>query len=202
MKTRQKLITVVVTATLMTPALSEESKGFYVMPEVGIVKLSDYCDNARGPATVVTSCEDSEFGFGLTGGYWFSDFISAEAGFRLGSGYDVAGTVTVGGTSVSLSGDLEYSSISFGGRLNYPLGTSGFALTGKAGLHRWSTELGIGNVGGIENDGFDIYGGVGANYSITDEIVLQGEYSYYKTGYSDIYEDVAHAFTGSLLYHF
>ena len=120
----KKLFALAAAAALCAPAMAKSDTGFYVAPEIGIVSFSDWCD---GVAAGV-SCEDSEIGFGIAGGYWFNDLIAAELGARFGSGYE-RGTV-----------ELSYNSFSLGGRVNYPIGTSGLGVTGKAGLHRWSAE--------------------------------------------------------------
>ena len=231
MKTVQKLIiiTFAAAAALCVPAMAERrDTKFYVIPEIGIVKLSDYCDSLEG--VTPTTCEDSEIGFGIAGGYSFHEFISAEFGVRLGSGYDGTASVTlmvpnlingalplvpVPGTATA---ELSYNSFSLGGRVNYPIGDSGFGVTGKAGFHRWSSEVDIsasptalmtpltptGNVtinSTLKDNGFDFYGGIGANYAVTDDILAQGEYTFYSYG-GDSFDDSAHAFTGSVVWHF
>ena len=148
MKTVQKLIiiTFAAAAALCAPAMAERrDTKFYVIPEIGIVKLSDYCDSLEG--VTPTTCEDSEIGFGIAGGYSFHEFISAEFGVRLGSGYDASTSTMVTvpnpiNSSLSVSaqgtatGELSYNSFSLGGRVNYPIGDSRFGVTGKAGFHR------------------------------------------------------------------
>ena len=179
----KKLFALAAAAALCAPAMAKSDTGFYVAPEIGIVSFSDWCD---GVAAGV-SCEDSEIGFGIAGGYWFNDLIAAELGARFGSGYE-RGTV-----------ELSYNSFSLGGRVNYPIGTSGLGVTGKAGLHRWSAEA---ESEGATNkvDDIDFYGGIGANYAVTDNILAQGEYTLYK--YGDEFDDSAHAFTGSVVWNF
>ena len=228
MKTVQKLIiiTFAAAAALCVPAMAERrDTKFYVIPEIGIVKLSDYCDSLEG--VTPTTCEDSEIGFGIAGGYSFHEFISAEFGVRLGSGYDGTAPVTVSTGIPNLenipgtaTAELSYNSFSLGGRVNYPIGDSRFGVTGKAGFHRWSSEVDISAsatllatppapVGGmnvtqnttIKDNGFDFYGGIGANYAVSDDILAQGEYTFYSYG-GDSFDDSAHAFTGSVVWHF
>ena len=213
MKTTHKLITFAAAAALCAPALARESNnGFYVMPEIGILKFSNYCDSAglSDLGLAITSCEDSEIGFGIAGGYWFNDLIAAELGARFGSGYNINLSGTASGNSVTATSETSYNSFSLGGRINYPIGTSGFGLTGKAGLHRWSlenegrTSVGTGNVTlntTVKDDGFDFYGGIGANYAFTKDILAQGEYTFYSYG-GDIHDDPGHAFTGSVVWNF
>ena len=177
----KKLFALAAAAALCAPALAKSDTGFYVAPEIGIVSFSDWCDGAEAAGV---SCEDSEIGFGIAGGYWFNDFIAAELGARFGSGYD-AGPI-----------ELEYTSFSLGGRGNYPIGTSGFALTGNLGFHFWDVEASAGGAS-LSNDGTDPYGGIGASYAISDSISARGGYTYYK--YDD---DNANAFTGSIVWNF
>ena len=218
----KKLFALAAAAALCAPAMAERrDTKFYVIPEIGIVKLSDYCDSVEGVSP--TSCEDSEIGFGIAGGYSFHEFIAAEFGARFGSGYDASASVMVptGVTALpnipgTATGELSYNSFSLGGRVNYPIGDSDFGLTGKAGFHRWSSEADISasatlpaNLGGtnvtmnstVKDNGIDFYGGVGANYAVTDDILAQGEYTFYSYG-GDVFDDTAHAFTGSVVWHF
>ena len=178
----KKLFALAAAAALCAPALAKSGTGFFA-PEIGIVSFSDWCDD---PEADGVSCKDSEIGFGIVSGYWFNDFIAAELGARFGSGYD-AGPI-----------ELEYTSFSLGGRGNYPIGTSGFALTGNLGFHFWDVDASAG--GGdlsIGTDGTDPYGGIGASYAISDSISAKGEYTYYKYD-----EDNANAFTGSVVWSF
>ena len=225
MKTVQKLIiiTFAAAAALCVPAMAERrDTKFYAIPEIGIVKLSDYCDSLEG--VTPTTCEDSEIGFGIAGGYSFHEFISAEFGVRLGSGYDGTASVAVmipagivPGNNIpgTATAELSYNSFSLGGRVNYPIGDSRFGVTGKAGFHRWSSEVDISLSGQltvpipmditrnttIKDNGFDFYGGIGANYVVSDDILAQGEYTFYRYG-GDIFDDSAHAYTGSVVWHF
>ena len=131
MKTTHKLITFAAAAALCAPALAKDFKlGFYVAPEISLVSFGDYCSDAA-VLFPGASCEDSEIGFGISGGYQFNEFFAAELGARFGSGYDVTGSIE----NEPFSIDFDYTSFSLGGRGNYPIGTSGFALTGTAGFH-------------------------------------------------------------------
>ena len=229
MKTVQKLIIITfAAAALCVPAMAERrDTKFYVIPEISIVQLSDYCDSLEG--VTPTTCEDSEIGFGIAGGYSFHEFISAEFGVRLGSGYDGTASMTLmvpalgGGSPQQVPGtataELSYNSFSLGGRVNYPIGDSGFGVTGKAGFHRWSSEVDISASPDtdmlpselssmnftqnttVKDNGFDFYGGIGANYVVTDDILAQGEYTFYSYG-GDSFDDSAHAFSGSVVWHF
>ena len=198
----KKLFALAAAAALCAPAMAKSDTGFYVMPEIGIVKFSDYCDSTglSELGASITSCEDSEIGFGIAGGYWFNDFIAAELGARFGSGYDA----TVSNNSATVTLETSYNSFSLGGRINYPIGTSGFGLTGKGGFHRWSAESDVSGPAGtatLEDDGIHFYGGIGANYAVTDNILAQGEWTLYSYG-GDTFDDTAHAFTGSVVWNF
>ena len=86
MKNNSKKLFALAAAALCAPALAKESElGFYVAPEISLVSFSDYCSDARTLFNV-TSCEDSEIGFGISGGYQFNPFFAAELGARFGSG--------------------------------------------------------------------------------------------------------------------
>ena len=189
----KKLFALAAAAALCAPAMAKESEpGFYVAPEISLVSFSDYCSDARTLFNV-TSCEDSEIGFGISGGYQFNPFFAAELGARFGSGYDVTVTNDLG---AALSIDIDYTSFSLGGRGNYPIGTSGLALTGNLGFHFWDVEASAGGAS-ISTDGTDPYGGIGASYAFSDSISARGEYTYYK--YDD---DNANVFSGAVVWNF
>ena len=86
MHIKRNIAAVLAAAAIAFPALAEghENKtGFYAAPEIGRVKLKDYCGS-------IPSCEDSEIGYGLTAGYQFNEYFAVEAGGRFASGFDVS----------------------------------------------------------------------------------------------------------------
>lgn len=173
MKPHQKIAAIFAAVCLSLPAFAEEreSRGFYVAPEVGLVKIKDYCGSA--PGITVSDCEDSEIGFGISGGYQFNEFFAAELGARFASGFDA--TVSSGGSS--FDADTDFQSFSVGGRANLPLGAN-FALTGKAGFHFWDQEVNVdGSSLQFSEDGTDPYFGAGAELLVSEEIGIRAEYT-------------------------
>ena len=88
MKNNSKKLFALVAAALCAPAMAQDAPrvqeselGFYAAPEISLVSFSDYCSDAKALFPGAT-CEDSEIGFGISGGYQFNP----ELGARFGSG--------------------------------------------------------------------------------------------------------------------
>lgn len=168
----------------------KDEVGFYVAPEVGLVKLQDYC----GSTALVreTNCEDSEFGFGLSGGYRFNGLFAVEGGFRLADGFKAEGVALQNApngiftTDDTLSGDVDFSSWSLGLRGFFPVSKMFFA-TAAAGFHFWDQEVNLtvtGNNLGTDrysgdDDGTDFYFGIGGEFAATDHIGIRASYTRY-----------------------
>ncbi|MGI9298399.1 MAG: porin family protein [Gammaproteobacteria bacterium] len=200
--------------------LAEEDKtGFYVAPEVGLVKLQDWCGSTEFIRD--TSCEDSEFGFGLSGGYRFNDFFAVEGGYRLASGYDAEGVALQdfpNGNALQddiVSGEVDFSSWSLGLRGFFPVSEM-FSATAAAGFHFWDLEVDIqaadppncaslGRSGGcpgtfrysVDQDGSDLYLGLGGEFAATDNISIRASYTRYLT---DDYD--ADVISGNIVWSF
>ncbi len=197
MKNKTSLAAFVAAITLAFPAIAEEEKrGFYIAPEIGQIKVKDYCSDARSLFTGVTSCSDSEIGFGLSGGWQFNDFFAIEAGGRFGSGFDISGVAS--GTAYKI--DADYRSFSFGGRGKFPVGQH-FFVTGKAGLHFWKVNADISASGlgsdSVSADGNDPYYGLGVGFNFNEKIGFLAEYTKYE-GDSDSVDVIS----GNLVFNF
>ena len=170
------------TAMLAVPAVAEENKhGFYIAPEISQIKIKDYCSAARTNLLGVTSCDESELGFGLSGGYRFNDHIAVEGGGRFASGFDVRLVDDFGDTE---TGKTDFRTFNLGVRATLPLGEH-FALTSKAGVHFWNTEVKFSGGDKFDNDGTDPYFGAGIKFNFNENIGIMAEYSRYKFGNDD-----------------
>lgn len=198
-------------------AQTDERRGVYVSPEVGIAKLSDYCDGLDEDRE--ESCDDSVFGFGMSGGYWLNEFFAVEGGFRLANGLGVVGR-DFEGTSADLTDDIissvetDFFSWSLGVRGSFPLGEK-FAIGGKVGAHFWDAESdirftdndgsptvinlvsgGSATRASADEDGTDLYFGIGGEYRFTDHIAVRAEYTRYKA------DNDADLISGSFVWNF
>ena len=171
MHIKRNIAAVLAAVAIAFPALAEghENKtGFYAAPEIGRVKLKDYC------GSIPVSCEDSEIGYGLTAGYQFNEYFAVEVGGRFASGFDAR--LTNGRTTVKA--DSKVRTFNFGGRATMPLGEH-FYATGKAGVHFWKLKTSGGGVSSSD-DGTKPYFGAGVGYDFNEKIGLRAEYTRYK----------------------
>ena len=178
MKHSTTLAAAIAAAMLAVPAIAEEEqRGFYIAPEIGQVKSKDYCSDARGALIGVTSCSDSEIGFGLSGGWQFNEFFAVEGGGRFASGFDISGTAN--GTAYRL--DADYRSFSFGARGKFPV-RKDFFITGKAGWHFWKVEANASASvnSASSNDGSDPYYGLGAKFNFNKTFGVLAEFTRYE----------------------
>ena len=179
MHIKRNIAAVLAAAAIAFPALAEghENKtGFYAAPEIGRVKLKDYCGS-------IPSCEDSEIGYGLTAGYQFNEYFAVEAGGRFASGFDVSAVRRApdgrGGFLTSTTKfDSKVRTFNFGGRATMPLGEH-FYVTGKAGVHFWKLKTSGGGAS-FSEDGTKPYFGAGVGYDFNEKIGLRAEYTRYK----------------------
>lgn len=178
MKTTTKTTTLAVfvaAVMLSVPVAAEEARrGFYIAPEIGQVKIKDYCADVRAVSQNVTSCDESELGFGLAGGYQFNDFFAVEGGGRFASGFKISETLN--GITSSIETDIR--SFSIGARGNFPIGQH-FLLTGKAGFHFWNYKVKESGAGSATVDGEDPYYGVGAQFNFNEKMGVRAEWTRY-----------------------
>ena len=171
---------------------SDERTIFYVQPVVGFLSAVNWCDNDDSPVT----CEDGEIAFGLSGGYQFNSYFSAEGGFITSSGYDYT-------YSGGISGTADFLSFQIGARGTYPIAKN-FSVIGKAGFNRWNidySETNPSNGGG--DNGIDPYFGLGADYSFANGWSITGEWTRYLTSPSNSIIDFdSDFFSASVIYQF
>ena len=106
MKSISKLILPIgiLSSSLLTPCLADDTKGVYVKPSVGYSNISDIKASALG--VTVTTEVDSGIAYGLNVGYDFGNDIRTEIGYDKVTGdfSKVAG--------VAVTGDLDASTFS------------------------------------------------------------------------------------------
>jgi OmpA-OmpF porin, OOP family len=117
-----------------------------------------------------TSQDTKDTTFNISGGWMFTPMIGIEIGYRdLG---EVSGSMTAPGVTSTVTFEAEGFQLGAVGRI--PLGTSAFSIVPRVGLFKWDVK-GRGVVNGVQvssldEDGTDLYFGVGADYSISKNL--------------------------------
>ena len=199
MKKTNTFAAFIAAAMLTVPVLAEEERrGFYIAPEIGRITINGHCDEVAG--VTITSCEDSELGFGISAGYLFNDYIGVEGGARFASGFDASGSI--GGQT--FSGESEFKNLSIGTRIKLPL-RDNFALTGKVGFHFWEQEIESEGVSDTSIDDTDPYFGAGVEFSFNEKMSFRAEWTRFfaqtKIGAIESNEE-ADIISGSLVINF
>lgn len=187
MKMRKKLsvLAAAVLATLTAPAL--QAQGFYVGAGVGQSDFRDACD---GLADIGLSCDDTDTGWKLFGGFQFTPNWGVEAF------YADLGEASVSGTVLGLPAAEKVSVDGFGiaGTATWPIGDR-FGVFGKLGVFRWSLDdrATLGGVSfALDDNGTDLMAGLGARYAFTEQFGVRLEWERFfnvgnsNTGDSDI----------------
>jgi OOP family OmpA-OmpF porin len=119
-----------------------------------------------------TSQDTKDTTFNISGGWMFTPLIGAEIGYRdLG---EASGSVTGPGGTGTVTLEAEGFQLGAVGRI--PVGSSAFSIVPRVGFFKWDAK-GRGVVNGVQvssldEDGTDLYFGVGADYSINKNLYL------------------------------
>lgn len=105
--------------------------------------------------------DDDDNGWKLFAGYNINDIFSVEAGYM-----DL-------GTLEYLGYDFDYTSIYLTGVASWPVHDL-IDIYGKLGFHRWDSDVDD----GLDDDGFDLMGGLGVQINPLDYLGLRVEYEY------------------------
>jgi OOP family OmpA-OmpF porin len=152
------LLSVASTATAQTDpfaTVDEIRNGLYVGGSLGMTDANGFCAGATG------ACDDSDTGWKIFGGYEFNENLAVEGGYTsLGdmSNMGAGSRSDISGFNVAAVGKLP---------INEQIG-----VFGKAGLFRWSAD----NTTDGDRSGTDLMYGVGAEYKMTDNISVRGEW--------------------------
>lgn len=161
-------------------------------------------DDAQGCGNTATnggintskSCEDNDTTYQVYGGFHFSEGISVEAGYaNLGNTLDVNTQLTNKGTgqTIDLHDQQGTGTIFAAGVARMPLGkASPVSVYGKAGVHRWNSELEYqavsNNTGKVatfkaEDSGVSPLVGAGIEYDVSEGATLRAGWDrYYSVG--------------------
>lgn len=115
--------------------------------------------------------DDEQVAFKLYGGMNFNRWLAAELGYvNFGEASETSGDFEAQGATIALIG-------------SWPIGN--FAPYVKVGQMFWESESDVLGVSDDE-DGNDTFGGLGLQFSMTDNIKLRGEYERYQVEDADI----------------
>jgi OOP family OmpA-OmpF porin len=158
-------------SVLAAPAVASE--GFYLGVSAGYTESDESCDDLDDIG-FVGSCDDSDTGWKLTGGYQFSQYFATEISYvDLG---DIDASGLIGAIPTTANVDIDGYGISLVG--TYPMGDK-FSLLGRVGAFNWdadvSASLGAA-AASTDDDGTDLTYGLGAQYVFTDNAALRLEW--------------------------
>jgi OOP family OmpA-OmpF porin len=191
MRTIPLITLLLVGLALCGPARADEAPGFYLGVSVGQTQVDDVCDG-------VTSCDDTDTGFKIFGGYQFNQYFGVEGGYvdlgkasATGSGADpLLGTFS--GTA-----ELETWGAFASAVATIPIGQY-FGIFGKVGgaytdseatLTGTSSTLGAGTVS-ASDEGFNLTYGVGAKINVSQGLSIRVEWERFQEVGGDFEVDV------------
>jgi hypothetical protein len=120
------------------------------------------------------SADETSVGFRV--GYNILEYLAVELGYH---DYGEADDTVSDGFGGSSDEKIETTSVNFGLKGILPL-TNGFSLNARLGVFQWDYEYNsnsVGFSGSGDDDGTDIYYGIGGAYQITEVIGLGIEYT-------------------------
>ena len=174
-----RLATVALAFGVLIAAAQVSAQGFYLGGSVGSSKIDG---DIAGPGLISSGTVDGEdSGFKLYGGYQFNPYFGVEMAFvDLGT---ASYSGTFGGFPVA-GGKVDVWGLGFFAVGAWPV-TPSFSLFGKLGLFSWEAEWSD-MPGGVPSssteNGADLAGGVGLNYSFTKNLSARLEWERFKAG--------------------
>jgi OOP family OmpA-OmpF porin len=154
--------------------------GFYVGLGVGRAEVREFCTTVSG------QCDSKDQTWNLYLGYQVNRFFAVEAGYTDLGDATVSGVIAgVGPASLRMS-NKAWEIVGVG---LLPLPNSNFAFFGKLGAIRYKSSLVGGGafVGAVDDNGTELTGGVGVQYSFTRELAGRLEWQrYYNLGGGNI----------------
>ncbi len=144
-----------------------QAEGYYVGLEANRLKAVDVCDGIPNVSGV--SCDDTDTGFHIYGGYNVNEYLSLEAGYRdLGEyGLDASLPGVVDGELSFEARALDFAAVG-----HLPVSDS-FSFYGKVGMTYWDADADVdvtigadSYVGSDDARGLDPLLGVGAEWNL------------------------------------
>lgn len=147
--------------------------GFYAGASVG-QSSADVCGDLL--AVGATGCDDNDTGWKLFGGYNLSENFAVE-----GAWVDLGEvSASVGATALG----VELDGFVIDAKATLPINDQ-FGIFGKLGFIMWNAD-GTGAASGTDDDGTDFAFGLGAQYMLTDQFGLVGEWERFDLDGDDV----------------
>jgi OOP family OmpA-OmpF porin len=137
--------------------------------------------------TSSSSTDDSDTGWKLFAGYKFMPYLAVEGSYT-DLGKASASSVITAPVSGSANVEAEASTWAISALGIWPVAPR-FELYGRLGFHFWDADVsGSGTAGSVSesDDGTDLLYGVGANFDITPQLGVRGEWERYELDDSDV----------------
>ncbi|AGF77246.1 OmpA-like transmembrane domain-containing protein [Desulfocapsa sulfexigens DSM 10523] len=181
-KTIITIATTLLSVSTLAVALEEApsvkgTDAFYMGISAGTSYGRDVCDG-------LLTCDDSDTGFKVYGGYQFTPVWGVEAFYTDLGEFTGSSLVSVYPQFLSVSANASASGMGAVATASWPIGDS-FALFSKLGFLYWSVESsasGGGYAVSIDDDGFGLALGLGARYSFTDNFGVRAGWDWYTVG--------------------
>jgi len=173
----KKIITALALATLSLPTIANTD--FYVEFLMGTA-------HQKADAGAGSSVSGRGTSWGVRGGYQLADYIAVELAFqdygeaKESSDYDFEGTALDGVWSET----LETTAFNLGFKAVIPFST-GFSLNARMGLSVWEVEYNLSRESSdslaglsivLDDNGNNMYWGIGAQYDFSNDILIGFEY--------------------------
>ena len=133
-----------------------------------------------------TSQDTKDTTFNISGGWMFTPFIGAEIGYRdLGEA-----SASVSGPGGTGTASFEADGFQLGAVGRIAVGSSGFSIVPRAGLYMWDAKgravLNGTQIASEDDDGTDLYFGVGADYSINKNLYVGAHWARFDLDDTDV----------------
>jgi OmpA-OmpF porin, OOP family len=170
---RVALFAALACACVALPAQSQD-RGAYLGGGLGQTRMTDWCDDTSGGTTTgafaplpLFSCEDTDTGWKVFGGYQFNRYISVEATYI--NWGKVSATFGASGQRELTAKQQSWGAAALG---SLPLGES-FALLAKLGTLVTKQNVDVQNEPGAETE---IHYGLGARYRFVENGAVRVEW--------------------------
>jgi len=177
---RAILVATLVVVGLTLPAsarAADDAPGAYLGISVGQTKVNDFCDG-------LSSCDDTDVGWKIFGGYQFSRFLGVEGGYvDLG---EASGTDTFFGFGAI---DAEAWGVFVSGVATLPIGDR-FGVFGKIGAAYTDVEVSSSTLGSDSDNGIGLTFGVGGFINILRNLSIRLEWERFDEAGGDFEADV------------
>lgn len=183
---KYKFLATALVAALATPAFATE--GYYVGASGGEEDAKDFddvCDDL-GSIGFVGSCDETDNGWKIFGGYQFTPNWGLEVFYADLGEAEARGTAPDLGVPVSVSVDAEVDGFGASAVGTWPINDK-FSVFGKVGFFTWdlntslrgtAIDVGVPVLASIDkdDDGTDLTYGIGAQYSFNETFAIRVEW--------------------------